>query len=245
MVRVVAGPGVEPSAGPRGETAPRSGRKPPSRPRGETATGTGRKPPSRPRGETAAGAGGHSTAGSGGAAPAGSRRCSTSGSRVHPAAGSSGQTTSRPRVPVPRPSSVLGHTAPSSCPATVWPKHQVDLFNCYLNPRAGLPRRRSGRCGVPPGGQVAPATAGVEDEQDALQRGAVVDARAATGSLRRRPRRDQGLEQLPQPIIDQPLLSRPRHDQRLDLARRGASRSDTPWVLRPGLSLAFNPAGPG
>jgi hypothetical protein len=46
----------------------------------------------------------------------------------------------------------------------------------------------------------------VEHEQDALERGAVLDRRSTTGAARGWPWRDQRLDQLPQPIIDQPLL---------------------------------------
>jgi hypothetical protein len=90
-------------------------------------------------------------------------------------------------------------------------------------------------------GQVAPAAAGIEHEQDAFKRGAVVDRRSSTRPTRWWPGRDQRLEQVPQPIIDQPLLLRPRHDERLDLAQLRERGSDTPGVLRPGLSGADRP----
>jgi hypothetical protein len=81
-----------------------------------------------------------------------------------------------------------------------------------------------------------PATPGVEHEQDALERRSVLDRRPSIRPARWWPRREQRLEQLPQPIIDQPLLLGRRHDQRLDLVPSALPRNDTPRVLRPGLS---------
>jgi hypothetical protein len=108
-----------------------------------------------------------------------------------------------------------------------------------LIPHAGvLPLAQPPPRGVPGtasqlGGQIAPATTGLEHEQDPLQRGAVVDPRSPTRTACRRGRRDPRLDQLPQPILDQPLPLHPRHtgdDQRSVTEDHVA----THLVLRPG-----------
>jgi hypothetical protein len=53
----------------------------------------------------------------------------------------------------------------------------------------------------------------VSSEQDPFERGSVVDPRASARAARCRPRRDQRLDQFPEPVRDQPLLLASRHDR--------------------------------
>ncbi len=98
---------------------------------------------------------------------------------------------------------------------------------------SGLPRAQPPPGGVPgPVSQlereVPPAAAGVQHEQDAFQRGPLVDPRPPARPLRRRPRREQRFDQLPESVFDQPLLLRPRHDRARSLITTRRSRTDTP-----------------
>jgi diacylglycerol O-acyltransferase len=95
--------------------------------------------------------------------------------------------------------------------------------------------------------QVSPPAAGVEHEQDPLQGGPVIDPWSSTRPTSHCTWRDQRLDQLPEPILDQPLLLRPRHDRRRSTIGVRRSRSDThsfeisgsPLLARRGRSWRF------
>ena len=77
--------------------------------------------------------------------------------------------------------------------------------------------------------QVTPMTAGVQHEQDARQRGPLIDPRPPSRPAGRRSRRKQRLDQLPQPIFDQPPLPRRRrHGRTRSSINNRRSRTDTP-----------------
>jgi hypothetical protein len=63
-------------------------------------------------------------------------------------------------------------------------------------------------------GKVAPATAGVEHQQDPFECGPVIDPRPPARTPRHRAARNQRLDQFPEPILDSPLLLAVRHDRR-------------------------------
>lgn len=63
------------------------------------------------------------------------------------------------------------------------------------------------------GWQVAPAAVRVQHEQDAYQRGPLIDPRPPARTLRHRTPRQQRLDQLPEPVLNLPLLLCARHDR--------------------------------
>ena len=106
-----------------------------------------------------------------------------------------------------------------------------DGFNWSHTP--AVLQARSLRQAVCPGpapelrGKGAPPATAAQHEQDAFQRGSIIDPRTPTWSSWSQPRREQRLKQLAEPVDSESPLPRCH-------GRKG-SRADTP-VLRPGLS---------
>ena len=75
-------------------------------------------------------------------------------------------------------------------------------------------------------GQVTPSTAGAQHEQDPFQCRAILDPWSATRPAWSWARREQRLDQLPEPVVDESLVR--RHGRRGSLVRQPRSRTDTP-----------------